>query len=173
VSLFNGRDLSGWSGARELWSVEGGEIVGRTTGLAHNEFLRSQLELRDFKLSFEVKLVGDRGNSGVQFRSREFEGGEMQGPQADIGPGWWGKLYEENGRALLEARESTAVKPGEWNRYEIEARGSKVRTSLNGVVNFERDDAEFARSGILALQLHSGEATEVRFRAFALEVLDD
>ena len=25
----------------------------------------------------------------------------MKGYQADVGPGWWGKLYEENGRGLL------------------------------------------------------------------------
>jgi hypothetical protein len=49
----------------------------------------------------------------------------MRGDQADVGPGWWGKLYEENGRALLWDRSGEAyVKPGDWNHYEIVATGS-------------------------------------------------
>ena len=40
--LFNGKDLSGWDGNPELWSVEDGAITGKTTGpeqLAYNQFL--------------------------------------------------------------------------------------------------------------------------------------
>jgi hypothetical protein len=112
----------------DCWSVEEGTIVGRTSGLKRNEFLRSEMELRDFRLAFEVRLVGDAGNSGVQFRSRELEDGEMVGYQADIGPGWWGRLYEESGRGILAEKtaEEHVVKDG-WNRYEIEARGHHVR----------------------------------------------
>jgi putative heme-binding domain-containing protein len=37
--LFNGKDLTGWRGNEELWSVENGEIVGRAPkGLPRNEF---------------------------------------------------------------------------------------------------------------------------------------
>ena len=32
VSLFNGRDLEGWTGNRDLWSVRDGQIVGTTIG---------------------------------------------------------------------------------------------------------------------------------------------
>src|SRR4029077_17140259 len=38
-SFFNGQDLTGWDGAAELWSVENGEIVGKSSGLKQNEFL--------------------------------------------------------------------------------------------------------------------------------------
>ena len=98
-TLFNGQDLAGWTGDSQLWSVENSEIVGRTSGLDHNTFLVSDLAVEDFRLSLDVKLVNDAGNSGVQFRSEPFKGfEEMRGYQADIGVGWWGKLYEENGR---------------------------------------------------------------------------
>ena len=80
---------------------EAGAIVGRTDGLSRNEFLASELVATDFRLSLEVKLTPDSGNSGVQFRSEALPGGEVKGYQADIGAGWWGKLYEEHGRALL------------------------------------------------------------------------
>ncbi len=169
--FFDGRTLAGWRGA-DCWSVENGEIVGRTAGLKRNEFLRSEMELRDFRLAFEVRLAGDIGNSGVQFRSGELEDGEMVGYQADIGPGWWGRLYEESGRGILaeETAEEFVVKDA-WNRYEIEARGHHVRLTINGHVCVDLEDPDGALSGIVAPQVHSGGATEVRFRNLVLEVL--
>jgi putative heme-binding domain-containing protein len=171
-TLFNGRDLAGWTGDSQLWSVENGEIVGRTSGLAHNTFLVSDLAVEDFRLSLDVKLVNDAGNSGIQFRSEPFKGfEELRGYQADMGPGWWGKLYEENARALLWDKSGEQhVKKGDWNRYEIEAIGSRIRTWINGQPCVDLDDPDGKRRGIIALQLHSGDATEVRFRNLQLEV---
>jgi putative heme-binding domain-containing protein len=170
--FFNGQDLTGWTGDPKLWSVENGEIVGRSQGLAHNSFLLSDLAAKNFKLSFDVKLVGDIGNSGVQFRSKPLHGyNEVRGYQADIGPGWWGKLYEENGRALLWDKSGEKhVKKGEWNHYEIEAAGRHIRTWINGQPCVDLKDTEPARRGIFALQVHSGEPTEVRFKNFKLEI---
>ncbi|MCC6409977.1 MAG: DUF5329 family protein [Planctomycetes bacterium] len=173
--FFDGATLAHWTGDTNVWSVVDGELVGKTAGLDHNAFLLSDFELGDFKLALEVRLVNDEGNSGVQFRTEplgENGGGEVKGYQADIGPGWWGKLYEEGGRALLweKSGEEHVVKDG-WNRYEIEARGHHVKTWLNGKPCVDLEDPAGALSGIVALQVHSGGATEVRFRKFELEVL--
>lgn len=172
ASFFNGKDLTGWTGDSGLWSVENGEIVGRSNGLSHNTFLLSDLLGRDFKLAFDVKLVDDRGNSGVQFRTESIDGcKEVRGYQADIGPGWWGKLYEENGRGLLAAEGSEKfLKRGDWNHYEMEAIGTHVRTWLNGQPCVDLEDPAGKRQGLFALQLHAGEPTEVRFRNLELEV---
>jgi hypothetical protein len=170
--FFDGKSLAGWFGNPEVWSVEDGELVGRTKGLARNEFLMSEYELGNFRLSVEVRLVGDEGNSGIQFRTQAREDGEVEGYQADVGPGWWGKLYEENGRGVLAEgpREDPVVKDG-WNLYEIEATGSRVRTWINGRACVDLDDPSGARRGIVALQVHSGGATEVRFRKVRVELL--
>lgn len=170
--LFNGRDLEMWQGTEGLWSVEQGEIVGRAPeGLKRNEFLRSDLLLGDFRLVLEVKLTPDSENSGIQFRSEPLPDGDVKGYQADIGAGWWGKLYEEHGRGLLWDRPGDAhVKPGEWNTYEILAVGSRIRTALNGQPCVDLDDPAGARRGILALQLHSGGPMEIRFRNLRLEL---
>jgi len=174
IELFNGRDLTGWTGDTAVWSVHDGAIVGRTAGLDHNSFLRGDYEFGDFRLTCEVLLVDDVGNSGIQFRSRETDAGDVTGYQADIGPGWWGKLYEEHGRALLaEPTGISPVRPGSWNRYEIEAIGPHVRTTINGTISIDLDDPEGRRRGILALQVHSGGATEVRFRNFEIELVSD
>ncbi|HEV7281068.1 MAG TPA: PVC-type heme-binding CxxCH protein [Pirellulaceae bacterium] len=173
-SFFDGQTLTGWSGDPSLWSVENGEIVGKSDGLARNEFLISDIAAEDFRVSLEVKLAGDVGNSGVQFRSEPIAGGEMRGYQADIGPGWWGKLYEEHGRGLLWEKSGEAhVKKGEWNRYEIVAEGDRVRTYLNGELCVDLQDPAGKRRGVFALQLHSGGPTEVRFRNLTLEILGE
>jgi len=170
VGLFNGRDLTGWQGNASLWSVEDGQIVGLTKGLKENEFLKSDLAFGNFRLKVQVNLVNNQGNSGIQFRSEAIDDGLVKGYQADIGQGWWGKLYEEHGRALLWSKSGEAhLKPG-WNTYEIECRGAKIRTWLNGQLCVDLEDTGGARRGILALQLHSGGATEVRFKDFEIEL---
>ena len=74
---------------------------------------------------------------------------------------------------LWDKSSEQLVKNGEWNRYEIRAVGSKIQTSINGQPCVELDDPKGAKRGIIALQLHSGGATEVRFRNVVLKVLPE
>ncbi len=170
-TIFNGKDLSGWHANSKLWSVEKGEIVGKSPGIKKNEFLIGELLAGDFKLTLEMKLTPNSENSGVQFRSEELPGGEVKGYQADAGAGWWGKLYEEHGRGLLTKEGGEKhVKANDWNAYEIVAEGSKIRTFINGQLCVDIDDPMGAKKGIFALQIHSGGPMEVRFRNLKLEV---
>ncbi|MFO0939108.1 MAG: PVC-type heme-binding CxxCH protein [Gemmataceae bacterium] len=176
--FFNGKDLTGWDAdpvATELkvWSVENGEIVGRSEkGLKRNTFLTSNLEVSDFKLTLKIKLTPNKENSGVQIRSVRIEGGEMRGPQCDAGKGWWGKLYEESGRGLLvkDDREKL-VKENDWNEYRIEAKGNSIKTWLNGQPCVNLTDEKISRKGLIGLQVHSGGPIEVRFKDLKLEVI--
>ena len=171
--IFNGKDLTGWTGDTSLWTVEDGEIVGKTKGLSRNEFLIGDMVANDFRLTFEVKLVGNEGNSGVQFRSTVLPENEVKGYQADIGAGWWGKLYEEHGRALLwDKSGEDHVKNGDWNTYEISVLGAKIQTRINGKLCVDLDDPDGERAGVFALQLHSGGPTEVRFRNIIIEPIE-
>ena len=177
--LFNGRDLAGWQGDTLLWFVDNGELVGRSPGIGYNDFLTSVERYGDFVLRFDVRLVDDIGNSGVQFRSERVRGSmEMIGYQADIGPGWWGNLYDESRRRtnLAEADPKLierTLKKNDWNAYEIYAQGPKIRLSLNGKVTAEYEEKEpgMAADGLLGLQVHSGPPLEVRFRNIRLKGL--
>jgi putative membrane-bound dehydrogenase-like protein len=169
-NFFNGTDLAGWQGKPSLWRVEQGELVGSTAGLQENEFLTSELVFGDFRLKLQVHLLDNEGNSGIQFRSEPIDDGRVKGYQADIGQGWWGKLYEELGRGLLWSQSGEShVKPG-WNTYEIQAVGSKIRTWINGQLCVDLEDTGGERRGVFALQLHSGGPTEVRFKDFEIEL---
>ena len=171
--FFDSTTLTGWKGDGVSWRVEAGQLVGSTSGLARNEFLIGELELGDFRFSADVQLLRDEGNSGIQFRSMELPDREVMGYQADIGPGWWGKLYEEHGRGLLHSSyDASHFVPGAWHRYEVEARGSRVRTWIDGQLCVDLEDAEGRRRGVIAFQLHSGPATELRVRNPRVEILD-
>jgi putative membrane-bound dehydrogenase-like protein len=168
--FYSGKDLTGWDGDPKLWKVEEGEIVGKSPGIKKNEWLRSHMAATDFKLSFKVKLVPNEGNSGMQFRSEVIDGNDMRGPQADIGAGWWGKLYDEHGRGEVWKKSGEEhVKVNDWNEYVVEAIGSKVRTWINGKLCVDLDDAMLRQKGIFALQIHSGGPMEVRFKELKLE----
>ncbi len=171
--FFDGQSLTLWRGDPAVWSVEKGTLVGKTsTGLAHNTFLVSALLLADFRLEVDVELVGNVGNSGIQFRSEPLASGEMKGLQADIGPGWWGVLYEESGRGVLS--HPTGTEPGGAGRhhYEIVACGSKVMTAIDGRIAADVDDVKVATRGVIGLQVHSGGPTEVRFSNLRLEKIE-
>ncbi|HTF87713.1 MAG TPA: PVC-type heme-binding CxxCH protein [Planctomycetota bacterium] len=170
--IFDGVSLAGWKGDSAIWSVEDGVLTGQTDGLAKNNFLVSELECGDFRMVLEIQLEKDAGNSGIQFRSQALDSGEMRGYQADVGPGWWGALYEEEGRALLSPAAPTdgrVVQSG-WNTYEIVAVGQHVLTAINGRKCVDLEDPNGALRGVFALQVHSGGATRVHVRNLHLEL---
>lgn len=170
-SFFNGKDLSGWEGDETLWRVENGEIIGQSkTGLKKNEFLNSGMVVGDFRLVCKVKLTPNKENSGIQFRSQPELNGDVKGYQADVGAGWWGKLYEEHGRALLWDKPGDQhVKVDDWNTYEILAVGPRILTAINGKPCVDLTDPKGATQGIIAFQLHSGGPMEVRYKDLELE----
>ena len=52
TDFFNGKDVTGWKGNDGYWSVEYGAIVGRADqDVAKNEFIWSDVEVRDFYLT--------------------------------------------------------------------------------------------------------------------------
>ena len=83
--FFNGKDLTGWSGNDGFWSVKDGAIVGHSDHpVAKNEFIWSEVEVRDFHLVVDVRLTPNNRNAGIQFRSKKTnEHGQAHGYQAD------------------------------------------------------------------------------------------
>ena len=106
-SIFNGKDLTGWTGDPRLWSVKDGAITGQTTPenpARGNTFLIwTNGTVSDFELrcSFKLAANNDKGfaNSGIQYRSKilDPEKWVVGGYQADMeaGPTFTGILYEE------------------------------------------------------------------------------
>jgi hypothetical protein len=174
--LFNGKDLEGWvlPADASLFAVEDGAIVGRTKGdLKKNEFLVTGRPYGDFHLKAKVKIRN--GNSGIQFRSKRSDDGAVAGPQADVADGYWGLLYEERMRGILErypeAEAKKLVRKDDWNDMEIVAKGDHVVITLNGTKVIDRTDPKFAPQGIIALQVHVGPPMVVQFRDIRIRPL--
>ncbi len=132
TSLFNGKDLTGWDGNRELWSAKEGTITGVTKAdpkLTHNTFLvYTNSPVDDFELRLSYRIVA--GNSGIQYRSKVLRqdkfGPVVGGYQADFEAGktYSGILYEEQGRGILAQRGQKTVIKANGDRPKIEVTGS-------------------------------------------------
>ena len=172
--LFNGTDLAGWKAhGGGKWSVENGEIAGQT-GDGNWGWLVADKEYGDLVLRARVRFAGP-GNSGIQFRSR-LEGGNMRGYQADCDPkqtGGTGGIYYQGGTrgwlAQPSAEARAAYKTDGWNDLEVSAIGDHMSVHLNGWLGAEITDDE-AKSGLIGLQVHSGQGVDARFTD--LRILD-
>lgn len=172
-SFFNGRDLAGWDGDPATWRVEDGAIVGRTDGSpeGHAASLRGDLLAEDFRLTLKVKLDGDAGRGGIVFRAEAAPDGTLKGCRAEIGPGHWGTLINQDTSGPLATRSGTPhVTVDGWNSYEIVAVGGNIRTSLNGHPCASIDDPYGLRRGIFAFELAAGGPATVRFKEIRLEL---
>ena len=131
-SLFNGKDLTGWTGDANHWSVQDGAITGVTKAepkLTHNTFLvYTNGDVSDFELRLSYRIV--KGNSGIQYRSRVLEQGKfgpiVGGYQADFEAGktYSGILYEEKGRGILAQRGQKTVIKDDGEKHKVEVIGS-------------------------------------------------
>jgi putative heme-binding domain-containing protein len=189
--LFNGRDLSGWSGDPRLWKVVDGVLTGETNDtdkkVDANTFLIWQGgRPSDFELEYKARVTGGN-NSGVQYRSKivDPEKWVVSGYQMDLHPDgpYLGMLYEERGRGIACQRgqrvelaekpkvigqiEVDSVTLSDWNTYRIVASGPLLRHYVNGKLAAEIRDVDAARrsmGGVIALQLHAGPGMKAEFK---------
>ena len=181
LSLFDGKDLSGWkNNGSEKWVVDDGAILGEST-VGKYGYLTTEKTYRDFNLRLRFKCETD-GNSGVFTRSRitgesPKTGPDIEGMQVEVDPTrHTGGLYESGGRgwvALPTPEGERAIKPRDWNDLEILAQGNHIITRLNGVqiVDFT-DPAPRFTEGVIGLQLHTGGGVKIRFKDIYIQELN-
>src|SRR5262249_9328087 len=175
VSLFNGKDLSGWkNNGQEKWIVQDGTILCESTANKYG-YLTTDKAFRNFDLRLKFKSEAD-GNSGVFLRSKitginPEHGPDIEGMQVEVDPSvgkHTGGLYESGGRGWVatptEAGEK-ALKTGEWNDLEVSAHANHIVTRLNGmqIVDFTDPAQEFSE-GVIALQIHTGGGVKLRWK---------
>ncbi|HEY7427116.1 MAG TPA: DUF1080 domain-containing protein [Gemmataceae bacterium] len=187
VSLFNGKDLTGWQ-ARRLekkgYVVEKGCLVCPADG---GGFLFSEKEYADFILRLEFKL-SKRANNGIAIRSPlvkespAYEGIEIQ---VLDDPRYEGQLkpaqYHGSVYDVIPAKRGALKPVGEWNQQEIVCRGRHIRVVLNGETILDADldkikDAELLRKhpGLARTKGHIGflgHGSRVEFRNVRIKEL--
>ncbi|BDC48175.1 hypothetical protein F183_A04910 [Bryobacterales bacterium F-183] len=171
VSLFNGKDLTGWVEiGKEKWVVEDGTIHGMAISKAYG-YLKTEKNYKDFQLSLQFKCEGD-GNSGVFFHA-EFKPGTpdiTQGPQFEVDctlGRHTGGIYDVGRQWIVwpAPENEIVVRRNDWNEYLLTVVGNRYTSRLNGVqmVDFT-DPKPKGEDGGIALQLHSGGQGNMRFR---------
>lgn len=196
VSLFDGESLTGWiqKNGTATYRVEDGAIVGKTAKGSPNSFLCTKEEYGDFELEFEVKVIDNPLNSGVQIRSetRPAKGkqafGRVNGPQVEIEAS--GSKGAEAGYLYGEAcggwmtpadrrQPHNTFKDGQWNAYRIVAKGPRIQTWINGEsIEDLVDEKTFEThpKGFIGLQVHgvgNRGPFEVAWRNIRIRILDD
>jgi len=183
--LFNGKDLDGWEGYTDLWSVHDGVILAKNKEpLKFSTYLLTKDKYTDFRLIFSAKLVESEMHSGVCFwgvvkpdvskdpekeRSKYTYAGHLV-----MFPSGWG-MYDLFGRNGLPVDGGPAKKVGkqhDWNDIEILAQGNRVRVAVNGtaVVDWRDPEPERIKEGPIGLQLHSNNVPqEIHFKGLKLE----
>lgn len=143
TALFNGKDLSGWmhaSGADSKWRVENGSM----TGQRGSGDVWTKTRYGNFVLELEFNTTG---NSGVFIRTDEPKSCVQTGIEIQVeNPGGpdrhsVGAIYD------LVAPSKNAGKAGEWNKYVITAKGSKITVELNGETVSSMDLDEWSQAG--------------------------
>lgn len=164
VSIFNGKDLTGWSSKPGAWEVRNGEIWCTGESVERNWLIWTGGEPSDFVLRLEFRW--DKGNSGVNVRSIDRGEWQAHGYQVEIARqnvmGLWHhslldrehpkreerhlmalagqtvKLSKSGEKALVQEGDGEVIKAlyreHDWNTMEIIAKGNTLVQKINGIV---------------------------------------
>jgi Domain of Unknown Function (DUF1080) len=125
ISLFNGKDLTGWQMDRpngsSVWKVENGTLISPGNGPE----LINDSKFEDFKLHVEFNC-GENSNSGVYLRGRyevQVETDSIEEPPSHHMGGVYG---------FLAPSPELPRTPGKWQTYDITLVGRMVTVIQNG-----------------------------------------
>jgi hypothetical protein len=143
TSLFNGKDLAGWTGAADNYEVVDGAIQCKA---GKGGVLHTAEEYSDFVVRLEFKVPAG-GNNGLAIR---YPG---QGDTAYTGmcelqvldneAEKYAKLdprqYHGSAYGMAPAHRGYQRPVGEWNYQEVTVKGSTIKVELNGSVILDTD----------------------------------
>ena len=130
VALFNGKDLTGWTGAD--YEVKDGVLICR------GKILRTEKEFTNYQLEFDF-LLPPRGNNGLGIHypgEGRPSGTGMELQILDNSHPKYEKLKDSQYHGSLyklQAAKRGSLKPvGQWNHQKVIVDGAKVVVELNG-----------------------------------------
>lgn len=166
ITLFNGKDLSGWSvpSPNPFWRVENGVLIGESDEKLTGSMLRTERKFRDFVLELDARWSGDP-DSGVFIRepALQVQIGTSISQKRDLTGSFYiaKEGYPERAQAKNAAQ---VVRRGDWNTLRVEARGDTFTVSINGQPASQFTDAKYSGAGPVGVQIHSKLKMKIEFR---------
>ena len=142
VSLFNGKDLTGWTGAE--YEVKDGLLI------SSGKVLRTEKQYSNYVLEFDF-LLPKGGNNGIGIHypgEGRPSGAGMELQILDNSHRKYSKLKESQYHGSLyklqPARRGFLKPAGQWNHQKVSVDGPKVIVELNGTKILDADLNELA-----------------------------
>jgi 3-keto-disaccharide hydrolase len=184
ISLFNGRDLSGWDGnTKKYFSVVDGMIrAANEDAVATSTYLFTKENYRNFRLLLEVKQTRSprhaTTHSAIAALGERIKDGDnpfgFRGPLLMFCNDWGVWDAHRRDRVYPAGHEGVWLwkgeRIGEWNQIEVLIVKNRVRMAANGklVMDFV-DDPKMLEPSPIGLQLHSNDKPqEFHFRGLRL-----
>jgi len=162
TNLFNGKNLDGWVGNKQSYTVENGTIVIVPDGGGSGGNLFTAKEYSDFNLRFEFQLTAG-ANNGLGIHAplegdAAYLGKELQildntaEKYANL------KEYQYHGSVygVIPAKRGALKPVGEWNAQEVIVNGPKVKVILNGTTILDGDFIAASKNGTIDEKEHPG-----------------
>jgi Domain of Unknown Function (DUF1080) len=178
--LFNGKDLTGWKvpEPNPFWKVVDGVLVGENDEQLKGNVLYTEKAYANFVLELEVRWSGEI-DSGVMLRQPELQVqfGVSRSLKRDMtGSFYVSKTAVQPKSGYPEAGQAKNIgkllKPGDWNKFRIEAKGDTFTVWLNGEQVGQFIDAHYSGGAPIGVQIHQGLKMKVEFRNVRLKKLD-
>lgn len=158
VELFNGQDLTGWTGATDAYQATNG-VIELPAGKSGNLFTARQYG--DFVLKFDFKIE-KAGNNGVGIRAPLYGNASFDGMEIQIldqnDPKYKDlKDWQRHGSVYgVAAAEPIQLKIGDWNEQEIVVDGRHIKVTVNGQVITDVNLDEATKDGFVSNSDHPG-----------------
>ena len=159
VSLFNGKDLTGWVGSTKGYVAENGNLVCLKKGGGN---VYTEDEYSDFVFRFEFKLTPG-GNNGIGIRVPMRGGASSAGMEIQVLDNTAEKYkklkpYQYHGSiyGVVPAKRGHLKPVGEWNSEEIVANGRRIKVVLNGTTIVDADIDKASTTKTMDGKAHPG-----------------
>ena len=171
ISLFNGKDLTGWKAPdpNPFWKVTDGVLVGENNAEKKGSMLYTVESYGDFELEAEARWQGEI-DSGFMVRKPELQLqiGVSRSLKKDMTGSFYLGKYPEEAQAKNADK---LLKPGDWNKFKLKAKGNTFTVWINDTQASQYTDAKYSGAAPIGLQIHGGLAMKIEFRNLRIRPL--
>jgi hypothetical protein len=162
-SIFNGKDLSGWTKNHDCWSVKDGILLAKNDAELSGDILQTKKSYKNFVVQADFKFIDGKVDTGIFLRDtkEQVQIGESGSLKRDMTalayiPGKGYPIQVDTAQEVFEM--------DNWNTIRVEVIGNTYTTWLNGkkIITYESDT--IVPAGPIGIQVHPKREMSVQYR---------